>query len=155
LAERRSSLTTDADDALAIRTVGRELNVKNDVVHANGILNALAQRMFLMQDHDSVEFRTRIVRFGQPQLLSGAKHACAFHAAHVRGLDGDPANKFRAIHCHWHKRAFKHVCCTRHNAKGGFSAYVDGADLQLVRVGVLFKRIDAPHHNTGYTGHFF
>ena len=81
--EGRRSLAGQTDNAQAVRTVGRNLEVGNPVVQTEYLLDILANRGAGRQEQNAVLARIRYTAVGQAQLLERAHHAVGSYAAQL------------------------------------------------------------------------
>ena len=134
LAQRRRRFATHANYALAIGAVRRKLYIEHYIVHAYGFLYALPKGMLPVQYHYAVELRAGIVRLAQAKLMTGTKHAVAFHAAHNGGLYNYAFGKMRAVRCNGHQRPFKNIGRAGNYAKRFLRANINGAYLKMIGI---------------------
>ena len=133
LAQNSSHLAGNAQNGLAVRTVGGDRDIKDVVVQTHHRGDVGAGDRILGQDEQAVDLRAWEQVVVQTQFCAGAQHTVGLHALHLAGLDGDAAGQGGAIQCGGHAIAQLHV--------GG-----TGADADLVAVSA------AVHHTLGQVG---
>ena len=147
--QRHGDFPRNAQDALAVGTVGGDREIDDYVVHPENFPHIGANRTAFMprKNQDTVHFRPGIIRFLQAKLLARAEHPVGGNAPQLPLLDMRAVRQVRIVQGDRHHRALKHVVRAGHDLNRLLPAHIQLADLQPVGVGMLFQPDDpAGHH---------
>ena len=136
LTERRRRFTTHADYTLAIGSVRRKLNIKNNRIEIECLLYALTVYMRLIEYKHFVNSRPGIIGVGKSELTTAAEHAKAFYAAQRSRPYFHSVRKRRPAKRYGYLCALKHALRICNDLKGQFLAYVNRAYSELFCIGM-------------------
>ena len=97
LAQHGGNFAGDAEDALAIGTVGGDGDVKNVIIQTDNFLNGGAGNGILGQVEQAVDLSAGIQVVVQAQFLAAAEHAIGLNTHQGLGLDLDAAGQRGAV----------------------------------------------------------
>ena len=143
LAQRDSRLTRDAEDAVAVRAVGGDLEIDDIVVKVQHLAHIGAGDIAVIQDQDAVFLAAREVARLQPQLFAGAEHPVGRQAAQLAVFDVRAVRQIGIVQRRRDGGADEHVLRAGDDLQR-LSADVDLTDLQVIGIGVRLERGDAP-----------
>ena len=144
LIQHGSNLAGDAENALAVRTVGGDGDVKDVIVQSDHLLNGGAGDGIFGQVEQSVNLGAGIEVLIEAQFLAGAEHTVGLNAHQGFGLNFDAAGQCGAVKRGGGVHTRINVGCTGGNLN--VMAVIAAVHLADVQVGALLR--DALGDNT-------
>ena len=138
--ERGRALARQTPDALAVGTVGENIEIDDGVVFPDERAHVDAQRQLFMEDHDAVHARAGIERIVYAQLAAAAEHALGQHAAQLAGFDFLAAGQLRAVEADGNDFAAVQILRAGYDLQRPLAAHVDLADPEVIGIRVALQR---------------
>ena len=148
--EGSRGLTRKADDAQAVRTVGRDLEIGDPVIQTEYLFDVLANRGAGRQEQDAVLARIRHAAVGQAEFLERAHHAVGRHAAQLALGDLYAARQgglVQADRADLANGSRRYIGCAGDDLHRLLLADIELADLQMVGVRMVDNGQDLAGHN--------
>ena len=141
-----------APHAQAVRAVGQHLEIHHRVVDAQDGPHVRAQGIILLENQQARRAHGGVQLHGHAQLLGGAEHALAGHAAQLALLDLHAAGEPGAHLGHGHQDARLAVGRAADDLQGLALANVHGGYAQMVAVGMGDAGEHPAHHHVLHLG---
>ena len=142
-AGKRRDLARHPGQTQAVRTVWRELDGEQGIVERQVLADVHTHRCIVGQRVQPA------MLVGQSKLTLGAQHAEGFDTTQLGCLDGEIARQHRAHLGTRHLHADSRIGCAADDLEELSGARVDLAQLELVRIRMLFGFDDLRHDNAG------
>ena len=154
LSERTCGLTANTDDALAVRPVRGQFNIKNNIVKIKSFLYALTVFVLFVEDKHAVIACSLVFCIGNTKLSSAAEHAVAHDAAHFGRLYLHTVGEHRAIQCNGDLTADSYIGCIGNYLKRFFPAHINITNAKPLGVWMLLDTGNSANINILDPGHF-
>ena len=154
LSERTCGLTANTDDALAVRPVRGQFNIKNNIVKIKSFLYALTVFVLFVEDKHAVIACSLVFCIGNTKLSSAAEHAVAHDAAHFGRLYLHTVGEHRAIQCNGDLTADSYIGCIGNYLERFFPAHINITNAKPLGVWMLLDTGNSANINILDPGHF-